>query len=314
VDALITLLSQYGLFAVALGVFVEQAGAPIPAFPLLLLAGMQAHDQSTYAVLVLLAVTVASTAADLIWFWGGRRYGRQVLSLLCRLAISPDSCIRQNESSFSRYGVATLVVAKFVPGLSTLARPMAGALGMSTRSFMIFNLAGTVLWAGAGLVLGIVFHRQIYEVLHWFETMGWVAVAVLAALFGGYIAFRLWRRLRLVRLRTRLPHVTPAELVEMLGTGSKITILDVQSRAFQHIRPDRIQGAIPFDMGLLGNAEAMPQFPADAFVVVYCACPNDVSAVRVAHVLGRRGVNARVLRGGIHAWRQSGLPLAPTVG
>src|SRR3546814_9867102 len=83
-----------------------------------MLAGMQAHDQSTYAVQVLLVVTIASTVADYLWFWGGRRYGRRVLSLLCKLAISPDSCVRQNHISFARYGVATLVIAKFVPGLS----------------------------------------------------------------------------------------------------------------------------------------------------------------------------------------------------
>lgn len=312
-DDLITLLSQHGLLAVVLGVFIEQAGAPVPAFPLLLLAGMQAHDRSTYALLVLAMVTLASTLADLIWFLGGRRYGRHVLSLLCKLAISPDSCIRQNEWSFSRYGVATLVIAKFVPGLNTLARPMAGALGMSTRSFVIFNLAGTVLWAGSGLALGIVFHAQIYAVLDRLEAMGWAAAVVLVALLGGYIAFRLWRRLRLFRLRARLPHVSPGELAEMLGAGSRITILDVQSRNFPHVQSQRIPGAIPFDLHRFGEADAMPPLPADAFVVVYCACPNDASAVKTAHALGRRGVEARVLRGGINAWVQSGLPLDPSV-
>jgi len=309
VEYLIAILSQHRLLAVSVAVFAEQAGVPIPAYPLLLLAGMQAHDQSTYAVLVLLVVTIASTLADLLWFWGGRRYGRRVLSLLCKLAISPDSCVRQNQSSFARYGVATLVIAKFVPGLSTLARPMAGALGMSTRSFMIFNLAGTVLWAGSGIVLGIVFHEQIQQVLHRLEEMGWLAMVILAALLGGYVAFRLWRRIRLLRMKTKLPHVSPVELAELLETQTEIAILDVQPPALQDIRTNRIQGAIRVDLGSLGKGKSLPHFTTATSVVVYCSCPNDISAVKAAYMLGRRGVKAIVLTGGIDAWIQSGLPL-----
>lgn len=307
-ESLIAFLAQYGLLAVFVGVFAEQAGAPIPAFPLLMLAGMQAHDQSTYAVLVLLVVTVASTIADYLWFWGGRRYGPRVLSLLCKLAISPDSCVRQNHVSFARYGVATLVIAKFVPGLSTLARPMAGALGMSTRSFMIFNLAGTVLWAGSGIVLGIVFHQQIRQVLHRLEEMGWLALIVLVVLLGSYIAFRLWCRIRLSRMKTKLAHVSPAELAELLEKETEIAILDVQSPALQNIRSHRIRGAIHLDLASLRKKRSLPDFSTQAFVVVYCSCPNDVSAVKAAYMLGRHGVKASVLTGGIDAWVQSGLP------
>ena len=308
-ESLIAFLEQYGLLAVFVGVFAEQAGAPIPAFPLLMLAGMQAHDRSTYAVLVLLVVTIASTVADYLWFWGGRRYGQRVLLLLCKLAISPDTCVRQNHISFTRYGVATLVIAKFVPGLSTLARPMAGALGMSTQTFMIFNLAGTVLWAGSGIVFGIVFHQQIHQVLHRLEEMGWLALIALAALLGAYIAFRLWRRIRLSRMRTKLSHVSPAELAELLETETEITILDVQSPAFENIQSSRIRGAIHLDLTSLQKNRSSPKFSTQAFVVVYCSCPNDVSAVKAAYMLGRRGVKARVLTGGIDAWIQSGLPL-----
>lgn len=308
-EYIISVLSQHRLLAVFVGVFAEQAGAPIPAFPLLMLAGMQAHDQSSYAVLILLVVTIASTLADLLWFWGGRRYGRRVLSLLCKLAISPDSCVRQNQISFARYGVATLVIAKFVPGLSTLARPMAGALGMSTRSFMIFNLAGTVLWAGSGIVLGIVFHEQLEQVLHRLEEMGWLAMLILAALFAGYITFRLWRRIRLSRMKAKLPHVSPVELAEILKAETKVAILDVQSPALQSIRSDRIQGAIYFDVSSLKKGESLQHFSTQTFVVVYCSCPNDVSAVTAAHMLRRRGIKARVLAGGIDAWVKSGLPL-----
>jgi membrane protein DedA with SNARE-associated domain len=113
------------------------------------MAGMDGVNNSTFALVALVVAALASMLAHLIRFWAGRRHGQRVLALLCKISISPDACVRQSELSFARSGVATLVISKFVPGLSTLAPPMAGALGMNTRTFVMFNLAGSALWAGS---------------------------------------------------------------------------------------------------------------------------------------------------------------------
>lgn len=203
-DHFVDLFAEHGLLAVFLG--VEQVGAPIPAFPFLLMAGMDGIDNSTFAGLALLVAAVASLLGDWIWFWAGRRHGQRILALLCKISISPDSCVRQSEMSFARNGVATLVLSKFVPGLCTHAPSMAGALGMRTRTFVIFNLAGSALLAGSGIASGIVFHRQIESLLTVLANLGNAALVVIGVLFGLYIALRVYRRQSLAFVwRSQLP-------------------------------------------------------------------------------------------------------------
>lgn len=190
----VALFAQYGLLALFVCVLVEQLGAPVPALPFLLLAGVASASNDVFAVMALAVATLASMLADSLWFFAGRRFGRRVLALLCRISISPDSCVRQSELSFARRGVATLVVAKFVPSLSTLAPPLAGALGMRTVSFAVFNLAGCVLWAGSGIAGGLLFHSQIEALLKNLSDLGSTAMMIGACILGLYIAGRAWRR------------------------------------------------------------------------------------------------------------------------
>lgn len=302
------LFAEHGLLAVFLGVFVEQIGAPIPAFPFLLVAGMEGLHDSLYALWALGVAAIASMLADLVWFWAGRRHGQRVLALLCKVSISPDSCVRQSELSFAQRGVATLVMSKFVPGLSTLAPPMAGALGMRTRTFVLFNLAGSALWAGSGIALGILFHNQVQTVLDLLAEMGNVALAVVATLFALYIALRVVRRVRLSRWKNRLPQLQPAELAALLNTGTPVVVLDVRPSGNGLALDDGIAGAVNVDLARL-ESDCPMDWHADAVVVTYCACPNDASAVKAARALQQRGRQAHVLHGGLSGWRESGLPL-----
>lgn len=295
----VDLFAEHGLLAVFLGVFIEQVGALIPAFPFLLMAGMEGVDRSTYAVLALVVAAVASMLGDLPWFWAGRRHGQRVLVLLCKISISPDSCVRQSELSFAKNGVATLVISKFVPGLSTLAPPMAGALGMGTRTFVLFNLAGSALWAGSGIALGIVFHSQIQRLL---GELGNAALGVVAALFGLYIAVRVYRRLSLSRLKARLPKLQPAQLAQLMADGAaQVVVLDVRAAGGSLLAQDTIAGARRVELSRLGGDFPL-DWPATAQVVTCCACRNDASAVRAAQWLHRRGCRAQVLDGGIAGW------------
>lgn len=299
------LFSEYGLLAVALAVLLEQLGAPLPSTPVLLLAGVESAQRQGFALHSFVIATLAALAANALWFWAGRRLGRRVLATLCRISISPDSCVRQNEASFARRGVLTLVIAKFVPGLSILAPPLAGALGMPAARFVGWNLLGSALWAGVALGAGRLFHEQIDELLHALSHLGGVALALAGVALGLYLAWRLWRRMRVRRELERFERLGPAELAALLAQRQDVTIVDVRAAPRGMPLGGRIPGARHLDLGALGEG-ALAGWPIAGEFITYCACPNDASAVRAALWLKQQGRQARVLRGGIEAWTQAG--------
>lgn len=290
---------------------LEQLGAPIPALPVLLLAGAKAIEDPLYGVYALASSVLACTIGDLAWFWAGRRYGYGVLKLLCRVSISPDSCVRQTETTYERRGVATLVVAKFVPGLATVAPPVAGALGLKTSSFLLYNGAGAVLWSGTGLGLGLLFHGQIDWLLERLTDLGGHALLVVAMLLGLYMSYRLWDRRRFLKT-LRTARIGVDELYEMMNRGEDPLVLDVRSRTHRALDGRSIPGARTVDLDNLESTLA--QIPRDREVVVYCACPNEASAVKVAILLRERGIRrVRPLAGGMDAWVAAGLRIDDSV-
>src|SRR5713226_6935133 len=152
---------EYGLVAVFCVVLVQQLGAPLPVLPLMLFAGAQSARDPFYGIYALALAIVASTLGSLPWFLAGQRFGHRVLKFTCKVSLSPDSCVRQTETVFERHGALTLLISKFVPGLAHVAPPLAGAFGFRTSSFLLYNSVGAVLWAGAGLVLGLLFYPEI---------------------------------------------------------------------------------------------------------------------------------------------------------
>lgn len=307
-ETVFALFAQYGLLAVFVVVLVKQLGAPLPAMPVLLLAGAAAANDGVFAVKALVVATLASLLADFVWFLAGRHFGRRVLTLLCRISISPDSCVRKNELSFARRGMATLVIAKFVPGLATLAPPLAGALGMRAQSFAIFDSAGAALWAGSGIAGGLLFHNQIRYLLEAMSDLGRVAVWAVVALVALYVAWRVWRRWREARSHARMARVRPDELAEMIRQGIAPVIVDVRAAGPGLPLRERIPGARHID---LATVETVPiaDWPADAQIITYCDCPNDASASKAAHLLAKRGLGARVLAGGLGGWVRAGYAL-----
>ena len=303
--------AEYGLAAVFGFVLLEQLGAPIPALPVLLLAGAKAIDDPIQGVYALAIAVLACTVADSAWFWAGRRYGYRVLKLLCRVAISPDSCVSRTEDAYERRGVATLVIAKFVPGLATVAPPVAGALGLRTSSFLLFNALGAALWSGTALVLGLLFHGQIDRLMERLADLGGYATLLLAVLLALYVAYRVWDRWRFLRT-LRMARVSVDELYDMMNRGEDPIVLDVRSRTHRTLDGRSIPGALAVDLDDLDSTLA--QIPRDREVVVYCACPNEASAVRVALLLRERGIHrVRPLAGGIEAWVAAGMEINDAV-
>lgn len=306
VQEIITLITSYGLFLVFLNVLVEQAGLPLPAMPTLVVAGALAASERLPVVGVVLVALLACLLSDLAWYALGRRLGSGVLRTLCRISLSPDSCVRQSELRFHRWGGQVLLVAKFVPGLSTVAPPMVGALGLGLRRFLLFDAVGALLWIGLATGLGYLFATQVDELLGALERAGGLALEAVGALLAAYILLKWWQRQRLLRL-LRMARVDVAELHDAIAAGRSPIIVDVRPDALREMDARRIPGALAWApdglTGLLG------EIPVGQELVVYCNCPNEVSAARVAALLIARGYRVRPLRGGLDAWDAAGYPV-----
>ena len=287
---------------------MQQLGAPIPAWPLLVLAGAHAVAHPVFGIQALALAVLASWLGSLPWLWAGRRYGHRVLRLTCRISLSPDACVRQTESFFERYGAAALLAAKFVPGLAHVAPPLAGAFRLAVWRFLLWFGAGSALGALAPLALGALFHGHIELLVGWLAAFVGHALTGLSIVLALYVGYRWLARRRFLRT-LRGARIDVAELKAMMGRGESPIVLDVRSRSHRKLDARMMPGARAVDAEDLGSALA--QIPAGRDVVVYCACPNDATAVKVAMLLRRRGIGqVRPLAGGFDAWVGAGLVTA----
>ena len=298
---------DYWLWITFGAVLFQQLGAPLPVFPVLVLAGAQAVQHPLQGLWALVLSVLASAISNYIWFLAGRRYGQRVLKAVCKISLSPDSCVRQTETTFERYGAATLVVARFLPGLGMVAPPLAGALGLKATTFLLYNGAGSALWAAAGLALGLVFHTQVEWLLDTLASLGSYAIGTVAGIVALYASYRWWNRWRF-RRALRAARISVAELDDMMNRGDELLVLDVRSRTQRKLDGRRIPGARPIDLDDV--AWTLTEIPRDRDVIVYCACPNEATAAKVAMQLQKRGLlRVRPLAGGIDAWAEAGLKL-----
>jgi len=262
------LLAQHGLALVFANVVLTQLGVPLPALPLLAVAGALVA-QGELALAPLLAVTVAaSLVGDTLWYLAGRRHGYSILRTLCRIAIEPDSCVKQTENAFLRWGPASLMVAKYVPGLATIAPPLAGTMGLAFWRFTLFSAVAAVLWAAAPIALGAWFHAEIDWALQQLGDMGARAVALVLVALAMYLGVKLAQRYLLIRF-LRSVRVTVEQLKEMLQREVRPVILDARSALARQLDPRVIPGAIAVDID--DPALALPPLADDREIVVYCS-------------------------------------------
>jgi membrane protein DedA with SNARE-associated domain len=260
-------VTKYGMPLVFLVVLAEQIGLPIPAMPVLIVAGALAVDKDLSAPKVVLVAVLASLIADAAWYAVGRRYGFRVLKTICRVSLSPDSCVRQTTSIFERYGLPSLVVAKFVPGFSTVAPPLAGAIGARLPSFLFFDGAGALVWAGGGVAIGVIFHKEIDRCLQFLAGIGSWALAIVGAVLALFIAVRWWRRRRFFKL-LRMARISPQELHHLMDEGKDPIILDVRTPGALLADPRRIPGARKLQFGEI--PEKISDLPVDREIILYC--------------------------------------------
>jgi membrane protein DedA with SNARE-associated domain/rhodanese-related sulfurtransferase len=304
------LVAEYGLLVVFAGVLLEEGGLPLPCFPILVVAGAATATGHFSVPLVIAVTVVAAVLADLFWYWAGKRFGRRILSLLCRISLSPDSCVRQTESLFSRIGPWSLLFVRFLPGLTNITVAMAAITPMRLSTFLMLNIAGTVLYFSVPVLLGAVFYRAIDEILDTTTTLGTTGIIAILAVLALYVAVRWWRRQMFIR-QLRMDRISVDELIAMIDAGNVPVILDVRS-ADTRARDGIIPGARPAHPE--DTHAALQEFDRDAEIVVYCACPNEATAATAALHLRKAGFRKiRPLLGGVDAWVGAGRELAGPV-
>ena len=304
---LASVVSQYGLAFVFGNVLAEQIGIPVPAIPTLVVAGAFAAGGKLSVVAVFAVALVASVVADVAWYVAGRVYGNRVMRLLCSISLTPDSCVSQTQERFERWGVNALLIAKFVPGISLLAPPLAGATRIGWLTFLAYNTAGAALWVAAGVGAGMLLGGQIEQLLAQLQGYGTVAVSVVAALVAGYAAFKWWERHRFYTM-LRMARISVDELYRLMDQGVAPLVVDVRSPIARTIEPRHIPGAL--HLPLHGFEEHIKELPRDRDIILYCSCPNEASAAQVAKLLIDSGfMRVRPLLGGLEAWIDAGHPV-----
>jgi membrane protein DedA with SNARE-associated domain/rhodanese-related sulfurtransferase len=299
-------LFRHGAAVIFAAVFVEQLGIPLPAAPWLLAAGALAGAGRMNWAAALGAAIVGALLADSLWFYLGRRYGNRVLGLLCRISLEPDTCVRRTQNLFTRYGMRAVLVAKFVPGLNTLAPPLAGSSGASYVQFLLFDGLSATMHSGTFILVGRLFSHQLEQIIDALAGLGSRALLVLGGLAALYIAYKYFQRRRLLR-ELRMARITVDELRQKQEAGENLIILDIRSLGEVKEHPALILGAVHMTMEEVERYHG--ELPRDREIVLYCSCPNEASSARVALLLRRKGIpHVRPLLGGIDAWRERSYP------
>jgi len=298
---------MYGYLLLFAWVLVEQLGIPLPATPVLLAAGaLSAEGQISFPAALLVGI-IASLAADSSWFLIGRRYGHHVLRILCKLSLEPTTCVRKTQDSFGRRRDVTLMIAKFVPGLATLAPPVAGDNGMGFARFLFFDGIGAALWVGAILTVGRFFGDLLKRDTSLLDWTGRFSGALLLLGVLIFFAGRLLRR-RMILKELAAARLEPEELKRLLDAGESVFIVDLRHPLEILPDPFTLPGALHFSPEAL--ALRQNEIPRDRDIVLFCTCPSEATAAKTAMALHKLGIErVRPLRGGFDEWRRLGFPL-----
>jgi membrane protein DedA with SNARE-associated domain len=262
---ILAFIERHGYALLFFWVLGEQSAIPVPSVPLLLAAGALIRGGRLAALPAVLCCVIAALVADTVWFQLGRHRGRQVLRLVCRLSLEPDSCVRQTENTFLKYGMRSLLVSKFIPGLNAVAAPLAGHSRTSYRRFALYDCAGSAIWSGAYLGLGYVFSNQLERAVGYASRMGSNLVVLVAGVFALWLAWKWIERRRFLR-QLDVARITPAELQALLDAGEEPFIVDLRSGLADSA--PLIPGAVrisPEELAARGG-----EIPRDREIILFC--------------------------------------------
>jgi membrane protein DedA with SNARE-associated domain/rhodanese-related sulfurtransferase len=303
-----TALMHHGYSILAVIVFLEAIGVPVPAAVALLIAGGAAAHGVLQAQYVLGVALIAMLTGDTLMFLLGRYTGWWLLGLLCRISLNPEACILRSADSFYRRGRTLLVIAKFIPGINTMAPPLAGSMNMRLMTFLRLDLAGAVLYAGSYFLVGFIFSGALEVVTRGYDSAGRIVGWIVLGLVIAYLLFRVWLWAK-GRALTAVPFVNPDEAAQAIATGA--SVYDVRSHGYFDPKATRIQGSRRLDPNGIHQPDA--GLPETGSVFVYCTCVRQATSVRVAQelqkLLDAKKVRVTVIRGGLRAWVKAGLPV-----
>ena len=300
-------------YAILFGwVLLEQLGVPVPSIPLLITAGTLTATHRLHTMPAIGAVLAACALADSTWYMLGRRFGGRVLHLLCRFSFESSTCVNKTELYFSRRGALTLLFAKFVPGLSTVAAPIAGQTGMTYQKFLMWDMAGSLVWSLGYALAGRFFGDLARRSARFFALLGHFAVILFVLAVAGLVLYRYLRNRRLLREIIAL-RLEPAELMEKIDQARAAGepppfVVDLRHPLDYLPAPRVLPGTVRISPGELERRSDV--LPRDRDVVLYCTCPNEETSAKLAMQLHKLGVSrVRPLRGGFDGWKQAGYPL-----
>jgi membrane protein DedA with SNARE-associated domain/rhodanese-related sulfurtransferase len=293
-------------------VLIEQIGIPIPSIPVLLTVGTLTATEHLRLGVSLVIVLSSCALADSLWYFLGLRYGGAVLRLLCRFSFEASTCVSKTENYFTRRGPVTLLFAKFVPGLSTVAAPIAGQTGMPFQKFLAYDLGGSAIWALTFLLAGRFFGDIAKRSQAFLGVLGHFAVLAFVLMVIGFFGYRVMKQRRFLA-GVRNLRLEPAELMALYEEAQaeglpQPFVVDLRHPLDYLPDPRVLPGAVrilPSD--LQAHAEIIPR---DRDVVLYCTCPSEETSGKVALQLHKLGISrVRPLRGGFDGWKVAGYPL-----
>ena len=264
----IQFLIRHGLVALFVIMLADQLALPVPMDIFLLAAGGMVGTGTIAFLPTVATLLAAGVLGNALWYWLGRRHGNRILKFLCRISVEPDSCVRRTENLFTRYGVKALLVAKFVPGLNTVAAPLAGVSKVPFPRYLVFNTLGLLFWILPYLVLGMIFRHQLEAVAAWGARMGSSLAWILAAAAAGYFLFKFVRRWQLFRV-LRMARVTPDEVKAMLDRNDPVVVVDLRPPIAVRALPVSIRGAVHMTPEEVEKRHG--ELPRDRDIVLFCA-------------------------------------------
>jgi membrane protein DedA with SNARE-associated domain/rhodanese-related sulfurtransferase len=315
---LLTVIEHHGYAVTAIAFFVGSCGLPVPLSVVLLTAGAAAHGGSLNFWLVLLSAFVAAMLGDTLMFFGGRYTGWWLLAGLCQVSMNPDVCIFSSARTFHQRGPKTLLIAKFIPGLGTVAAPLAGSLNMRLGRFLRLDSLGLLMYVSAWGSAGFLFAPLLRVVVGWVERLGHVAAATVILALAAYVCWLTVRSIHDSRF-AGVSKVAAQELLERMEMMHKIAhdnlvvIADVRSHGYYDPGMQRIKNSIRVEPSRLHEElVALREFMApECEIYLYCSCAREATSVRVAKMLEQENCSTKVIRGGLKAWVRAGGPTEP---
>jgi membrane protein DedA with SNARE-associated domain/rhodanese-related sulfurtransferase len=300
---------SHGLLLVFVNVLLEQIGLPVPAYPTLIITGALAMQSKPLLGAGVLIAMFACLIADALWYWAGKRYGSALMKSICKISLSQDTCIRQGLTIYDRVGPRAMLLSKFLPGAGALVTTVAGMNATPFSVFIRYSLAGSFIWAGSALLLGMLFSDALIPLLGLLTHYLPLAIGGVLAALGAFIGWKYWKRRRLMARTSRVPRITVPQLLALRDTDDAPVVIDVRPK-FHTAIVEGIPGAV--SISLEEPLQPWVEQLGDVDMVFYCACPNELSAALLAEKLRAHGLTrGKALIGGLDAWRQAHVEQAP---